>query len=154
MRKTILAITILAAAVCATVAMAASDKDDVLAVVNRFVDAFNKGDAKTACDLCAVNVVIIDEIPPYVWQGAASCQAWLSDYDADAKKREITDGHVEIGKPKHVDVTGDRAYVVIPSNYTYKMKGKPVKQAGSMFTLTLRKDSAGWSITGWSWATN
>ena len=69
MRKTILAITILAAAVCATVAMAASDKDDVLAVVNRFVDAFNKGDAKTACDLCAVNVVIIDEIPPYVWQG-------------------------------------------------------------------------------------
>jgi len=130
----------------------ASATADVMAVVRQFVDGFNKGDLKMLLAACAEEPSIIDDFPPHEWHGAGACARWSSDYDADARKNGITDGFVSIGKPFHVDVTGDRAYIVGPADYVYKLKGKPVKEIGSVFTLTLQDGSAGWRITGWSWA--
>ena len=59
---------------------------------------------------------------------------------------------VTLGNPSHVDITADRAYVVIPVNYNLKQKGKPVSEVGSIITLTLQKSQSGWRITGWAWA--
>ena len=89
---------------------------------------------------------------PPPWHGTGACAKWASDFDADAKKNGITDGVVTLSKPSHVDITADRAYLVIPANYMYKQKGKSVSEVGSIITLTLQKVPAGWRITGWSWA--
>ena len=78
----------------------------------------------------------------------------MNDYDSDAKKNGITDGAVTLGSPRHVDITADHAYVVVPTNYTYKQKGKAVKETGSMLTVALQKGAAGWRITGWAWSKN
>jgi hypothetical protein len=86
------------------------------------------------------------------WHGAGACQTWMNDYDANAKKNGITDGLVTLGKPSHVDVTGDRAYVVIPSTYTWKQRGVAMREDGSAFTFALHKDMTGWRFVGWSWA--
>ena len=83
-----------------------------------------------------------------------TCLKWLADYEADIKKNGITDPSVTLGAPKHIDITGDRAYVVVPADYTYKEKGKAMKEAGSLLTLALQKVAAGWRITGWSWTKN
>lgn len=131
---------------------AASEETDVMVVVNQFVDAFNKGDTKTAAAACAEQTSIIDEFPPHEWHGAGACSKWMDDYDADAKKNGITDGIVTLSNPQHVDITSDRAYVVVPANYTFKKTGKLVEEVGSMLTLALRKGEAGWHITGWAWA--
>jgi len=101
---------------------------------------------------CADEVSIIDEFSPYEWHGAGACAKWSSDYDADAKKNGITEGHVTLSKPSHIDVVGDRAYVVGPANYAYKEKGKSVKEVGSVFTIALQKSTSGWRIIGWAWA--
>jgi hypothetical protein len=74
---------------------------------------------------------------------------WANDYDADARKNSITDGVVTLGPPRHIDVTRDRAYVVVPANYTFKQKGKLVKETGSLLTIALQKEKDGWRITGW-----
>jgi hypothetical protein len=72
----------------------------------------------------------------------------MKDYDADAKKNGITDGVVTLRAPKHLDVVADRAYVVVPADYTYKQEGKEMKQTSSILTVALHKGSAGWRITG------
>jgi ketosteroid isomerase-like protein len=54
------------------------------------------------------------------------------------------------GKPRHVDVTGDRAYVVAPVRLDYKVKAKP-KKLPSLFTAAVHKEAGGWRITGWAW---
>ncbi len=131
---------------------AASDKTDVAATVQRFVDGFNKGDVASAIATCADETSIIDEFPPHEWHGAGACSTWANDYDADAKKNGITDGVVTLGELRHVDVNGDRAYVVAPANYTFKLKGKVVKEIGSTFTFALVKTDAGWRIAGWAWS--
>jgi len=140
--------------VLATGPTTAPDKSDVMAAVRQFVDGFNKGDTKKTVAACTDQTSIIDEFPPHEWHGAGACAKWLGDYDADARKNGITDGFVTLRTPRHIDISADRAYVVVPANYTFKKKGKPVKETNSMLTLTLEKNAAGWRINGWAWAKN
>ena len=145
----------LAVAVLAAGMTAASDeKTDVMVPVHQFVNGFNKGDTKTAVAACAEQTSIIDEFPPHDWHGVGACSTWANDFDADAKKNGITDGIVTLGNPRHIDITGDRAYVVVPASYTFKQKGKLVKEIGSTLTVALQKGEAGWRITAWAWSKN
>ena len=143
---------VLAIVISAASSAFASDQTDVMMPIHQFVDGFNKGDAKSALAACAEETSIIDEFPPHEWHGAGACAKWADDYVANAKKDGITDGVVTLGKPRHVDVTGDHAYVVIPTNYTFKQNGKAKKETKAAFSFALHKGAAGWRITGWSWA--
>jgi len=130
----------------------ASANAAVMKTVNQFLDGFNQGDTKKMLAAGTEQMSIIDEFPPHEWHGAGAFAKWMSDYDTDARKNGITDGLVALGKPSHVDVTADRAYVVIPANYTFKQNGKPVEEIGSILTISLHKNPDGWRITGWAWA--
>jgi len=143
---------VLAACALGISSPALAQQDEVMAALNHFVDGFNKGDSTVMTTSCAEQTSIIDEFPPYEWHGAGACLTWMKDYDANAKKESITDGQVTLGKPSHVDVTGDRAYVVIPSTYTWKQKGVAMREDGSAFTFAMLKDATGWRVVGWSWA--
>jgi ketosteroid isomerase-like protein len=149
MRRTFLALAVAALVALPTVASA---QTDVMATVNRFVDAFNKGDTTTVGAVCTEQAAIIDEFPPHEWHGAGACMTWMRDYNVDAEKNGITDGIVTASTPSHIDVSGTRAYIVVPANYTFKKQGKPVQEIGSILTLALLKGAAGWRITGWAWA--
>jgi ketosteroid isomerase-like protein len=142
----------LASIVVATLPAAATDKTDVVATIRKFVDSFNKGDMNALTATCADQASIIDEFPPYEWHGAGACAKWTDDYGADAKKNGITDGSVTLGAPLHVDVTADRACVVILANYKYKQNGKAMQETGSTLTIALQKSGDAWHMTGWAWA--
>jgi len=120
----------------------------VMKTVNQFADGFNKDDSKVMLAACAHQTSIIDDFAPHTWQ---SCSAWLEAFHAFAKKEKVTEGMVTLGDPKHVDVTGDRAYVVVPTTFTYKHDGEPTKEAGSTLTVVLQKGAAGWRIISWTW---
>lgn len=131
---------------------AASEKSDVMAVLHQFVDAFNKGDTNTVQASCADLTSIIDDLPPHEWHGAGVCSKWLSDYGAFGKANEITAEVVTLGKPRHIEITADHAYVVVPAGYTFTMKGKPMKQTGSIITVALKKGASGWHMAAWAWS--
>jgi ketosteroid isomerase-like protein len=145
-----LTIAVLLVMLTAGFAIAADNPEQAAAMktVNQFTDGFNKADSKATLATCAQHTSIIDEFPPHAWQ---TCSAWMSDYSSWAKKNGVTDGMVTLGEPKHVDITGDRAYVVVPVKFTAKQNGKPMNEEGSMLTLVLQKSAAGWRITAWTW---
>jgi hypothetical protein len=132
--------------------VAASDKTDVMATVHKWVDGFNKGDMKSSLATCADETSILDDFAPHEWHGSGACARWADAYDADAKKNGITFGSVTLGKPRHLDVAGDYAYLVVPAIYIFKEKGKTITESGSIVTVTLQKSNSGWRITAWSWA--
>lgn len=152
MYKLFALLSIAVATAAVTTPTFASDQTDVMRTVHQFVDGFNKGDTKSALAACADDASIIDEFPPHEWHGVGACSKWLGDFVADMTKKAISDGFVTLHTPRHVEVTADRAYVVAPVDYAFKMKGKRVKEAGSTITLALQKTAAGWRITGWAWA--
>jgi ketosteroid isomerase-like protein len=124
----------------------ASDKSDAVAVINQWVDAFNKGDMQALAATCADEAVVVDAIAPFEWHGAGACSKWSDAYGAFAKSHEITDATVTYDKPRHVYVSGDTAYVTASATYAGTEKGKPAKEP-AMVTTVLKKIGSGWRIT-------
>jgi ketosteroid isomerase-like protein len=141
----------LIAFVCAAVAAALPDTMEPMAAVRQYVDAFNKGDVEAMAANCAVPTSVLDGLAPHVWQGPTACRDWYRDVLAAGEKEGATGYFVALGEPRHVDVTGDRAYVVVPATMKFNVHGKQVTQSGSTFTVALRKLAEGWRITAWAW---
>ena len=141
--------TIISALTIGAGSASASDKDDVVAAVHRYLDSLSK--QETASAMCDSHVSILDEFPPQEWHGPTACADWwkaLNDYD---EKNGITDGDARLGTPLIVEVTGDRAYFVAPMTYIYKQHGKAVKETAS-FAVALKRTQGGWRITSWAYA--
>lgn len=127
----------------------ASDKIDVMRPVREFVDSFNRGDVKAAC---ANQLTIIDEFPPYLWQGATACADWSNDFDVFREKNGIVDPKITLGLGQYIDVVGDRAYVVVQAHLTFKQNGKRVSERDPLLTVSLQKIADTWRIAGWAWS--
>lgn len=142
------------AALLATSASAAqtSDADAAYHTVHQFIDGFNTGDIESSLAACAPTAHIIDEFAPYAWSGENACAVWANDYIADASKKGLTDGVVTLRAARHVFVEGERAYVVAPVDYAYKIGGKASGQTGSTLTVALEKLNGHWKITQWAWS--
>ena len=143
--------TALAASALLAGAASATDKTDVMSVIHQWIDGFNKGDMKSMAAACAEQAAIIDDFAPHEWHGPGTCARWSRDFQAYAQAGEITEPAVIIGKPWHIDVTADRAYVVAPTTFAFKRKGQPVTDKG-IITMALQKNANVWRITGWAWA--
>jgi ketosteroid isomerase-like protein len=124
----------------------------LMAPIQKFIDAFNKGDmaGASATHAAEADLVIIDEVPPYLWRGAQAFKAWSADLDSDAKKQGITEPMVTISAATRTETNGDHAYVVVPAVYTYKQGGVAMREQ-AQFTVTLKKGAGGWLIHGWTW---
>lgn len=128
----------------------ASEQADAMAPLRQFVDSFNKGDLKSAVAACSEKASVIDDFPPHEWQGNG-CGKWAAGFSDVVTKEGITDARILLDKPRHINITGARAYVVVPVTLVFKHSGKLTKLP-SMFTAALHKEPGGWRITGWAWA--
>jgi hypothetical protein len=125
----------------------------VTAPITKFMNAFNKGDmaGAAAAHMSDENLVIIDEVPPFMWRGADALKAWAGDLAADAKKAGITDQKVTISRATRAEVNGSDAYVVVPAVYSFK-EGGVAKRESAHMTFAMKKGSSGWLIHGWTWS--
>ena len=130
---------------------AASEKTDVLAVVNQWSANFNKGDLKAAIALCAADASIIDDLAPFHWRGPGACAKWSEAYTAYVKDHELTDVTVMLAPSQTVEISGSHAYFAARATYVGTEKGKPIKVAARV-TMALEKGSGGWQIVAWSWS--
>ena len=110
--------------VCATVAAALPNAMEPMAAVRQYVDAFNKGDVEAMSINCATPATVLDGLAPHVWQGPTACRDWYRDVLAAGEKEGATGYFVTLGEPRHVDVTGDRAYIVVPATMTFNVHSK------------------------------
>ena len=60
--------------------------------------------------------------------------------------------HIALDEPRHVSVTGDYGYVVVPATMSFDMQGRKVTQTGALFTVALRNVAGDWRLTAWAWA--
>lgn len=125
---------------------------DPLAAVRRYLDAFNRGDAKEMAATFAVPGSILDGMAPHLWMGPTATQDWYRDVLAEGKQHGASEYFVTLGEPLHHNVTGDNAYVVVPATMTFKVQGKHVTQSDAVFTVALCKGPDGWRIAAWAWA--
>src|SRR5205809_8128626 len=104
----------------------------VEATIRQFGEAFNKGDVTAAKALHIAAPTIIDDVGPHYWSGPNAFDSWLSDLGKAEAARGATGGQVAIRPPTREVVSGDRAYVIAPSSYTYKQKGQTLRAIAQM----------------------
>jgi ketosteroid isomerase-like protein len=138
------------ALICAGASAAVADTTEPMGAVRQYIDAFNKGDMETMAATCAVPASILDGMAPHVWQGPTACKDWYRDVLITGEREGATGYFVTLGEPRHVDVSGNWGYVVVPANMTFKVHEKQVTQSGSTFTVALQKLPEGWRIRAWA----
>lgn len=133
-------------------ASAQTNNADLMAPIQKFITSFNKGDAAAAAATHAAgeDLVIVDEVSPYLWRGPKAFQSWAADLDTDIKKNGITDPIVTLSAATRTERNGDQAYVVVPAVYAFKQRGTAMRESAQM-TFVLRKSASGWLIHGWTW---
>lgn len=125
--------------------------EDVTKPIHQFIDGFNSGDTKSAFAAYASgDITIIDEFAPHRWVGPHAAQEWAAAYDKHTQATGVTDGKVTYGAPTRAELEGNVAYVIVPTVYLYKEKGKALREEGQM-TFVLHQESGGWKISGWTW---
>jgi hypothetical protein len=138
-------------AVCSTASAAAAANAELAAPIHQFIDAFNKGDGKTAgATHLAGGVSIIDEVPPYIWQGPKAFETWAADLTKNDAAAGITDEKVTLGAVTREVVSPQTAYVIVAATYSFKQKGVAMQEPAQM-TFALKKDAGAWKIAGWTW---
>ncbi len=125
---------------------------DPMAAVRQYVDAFNKGDPEVMTAACADPMQILDGMSPHVWQGSTASDDWYRDVLTEGEHLGASGYQIALAEPRHIDVTGDYAYVVVPATMTFDVKGEQARQTGALFTVSLRKVDDGWRLTAWAWA--
>ena len=124
----------------------------VFAPIKQMMDGFNKGDIKSAKAVHVASPVIVDEFgPPYVWTGPQAFDTWVAGLTKSEAAEGKTDGVVNFGTPVRESVVGTTAYVVTPCTYTFKQKGKTLRETGTT-TFILTRFKSGWKIRSWTWA--
>lgn len=125
--------------------------NDPLESVHQYIDGFNKGDVQAMASLFAVPAFILDGMAPHVWHGPTAAQDWYRDVLVEGEQHGASGYLVTLGEPLHNNVTGDSAYVVVPTTMTFQVRGSQVEQTGAVFTVALRKLAEGWRIAAWAW---
>ena len=128
------------------------NSDDPLAAVLQYVDAFNRGDSTAMAAGCADPMLILDGMSPHVWCGPRAAEDWWRDVLIEGEHLGASGYRISLGDPRHVDVTGDYAYVVVPAAMAFDLGGQQVTQTGSVYTVALRRVGSDWRLTAWAWA--
>jgi ketosteroid isomerase-like protein len=130
---------------------AAGPDADPTATPRAFIADVLGGDADAAAALMTADASIIDEVPPFAWNGQGACRRWLADYAAASRAAQDTNANVKLGDPIVATSDGDAAYVVFHAAETYKERGVRMAETARM-TFALRREGGAWKIAAWAWA--
>jgi len=123
----------------------------VLAPIAAIVRLSNAGDRAAFLKLFTPDAVVVDNFAPYRFAPPNGPAKWYDGFGKDAAASGSTDGVISTRTPKYVHVTGDRAWIVMPTDYRYKLKGKPELETGWL-VFTESRVRGTWLITSMSWA--
>jgi hypothetical protein len=123
-----------------------------LAPIKAMIAAFNKGDVAGARATHIASPSITDEpTAPYTWTGPKAFDTWIAALGKSEAAAGKSDGQVWIGTPTRVSTERGHGYVIVPSTYTFKQKGRTMRETGTM-TFAVVQVGKGWKIAAWTWS--
>jgi len=122
----------------------------VMAVLQTDLHGFNTNNFALSNSQYASDVVIIDEFPPYRWEGPGANARYWADFRKLSKAIKLTCYHLSYQKPSYWEIADGRAYIVAPAVFTGVADGKPFTEMG-VETLLLVKVDGAWKMQGWAY---
>ncbi len=130
----------------------AAPSSSMVATIGGVIAAVNANDVARVNSYFATSSIVVDELPPYMWTGAAAGAHWWRAVNAFEIQNHISHLHATAGKISQWNAAGNTAYVVVPLDIASVAKGKPGDEKG-LWALTLQRLGHSWMITSAAWAT-
>ena len=124
----------------------------VMATISRMTDAVNKGEMPTAFAAFTASPSIVEDGPPFRWQGPGAPQAWIEAMGANAQVHDMTAIDMKLSAPTRVEIAGDEAYAIVPGRLSYTMKDGHSEHADGLLTFTLQRADGAWKIDTLAWS--
>ena len=124
-----------------------SEKEAPLNAVRGLIEAINEGHNSAGLAAFADNVVIIDDIPPFRWEGQEGAELWIRRL---AMTRKRLNASVTL-EDADVLVAQERAYVIAPG----QLEGSSAHgefQLGGLLSSTLVEREGKWLVDGLVWS--
>jgi hypothetical protein len=114
----------------------------ILRPIRQLVTAFNDLDPHLPEGIFSPQVSVIDEFPPFYWNGASGADDWWKTLNEMLRNSQITGDHLTIGDPIHrPSIVNHRAYLTLPLTIDYVLKGEKLQETGHWtFVLEQAKD--------------
>jgi hypothetical protein len=122
-----------------------------LVPIDAAMKAANAGQRAAFVATFTADAAIVDDFAPYRFVAPSAPAHWYDGFLADAAANHVTDPIIVTHPPKFVHTTDRRAWVVMPTDYHYKLDGKAELETGSL-VFTLVKLGHAWKISTMSWA--
>jgi len=124
---------------------------DVMAVVSVAIKAVNTFDIRAVADLYTPNAVIVDNEPPYSWNGPTAGVQWINAVEKLCQFSSITKLKGVIDPVNVYQVSADDCYIVVPVHFTYVLPGKQGFSDQGAFAFALRWVNGKWLIKSQVW---
>lgn len=132
------------------VADSASNRDEVMKIINVVIKASSTFDVNAVTDLYTPNAVVADEEPPFSWNGPTAGVQWVSTVEKTCKDFKLKNFRAKIRDVSVYLQTEESIYVVVPVDYTGEIKGDRFDEEGA-FTFIFRLVSGHWLIKSQVW---
>jgi hypothetical protein len=134
----------------ATAGTTEQEKGQVLAVLQSVADEWSKTQVTSTSHFEAA-LTIVDNTPPYLFQGPEAVQNWLKSYrDNQPPTAAKAKTSLRFLEPRTVEIEGARAYIAVPAEWTVTLDGRSDVSSG-VVTAALNRSSQGWRIAAWIW---
>jgi ketosteroid isomerase-like protein len=127
----------------------ASEASDVTSRVQQLVEHFNKGDLSG--DM-ADTLQVVDDFPPFFWDGKNALAEWDGAYVGETKLRSIVKTSITLEERIHVEVRDDHAYVVVRAISHFMHRNGGQSREWGTLTLALTKTEQSWKVSALTWS--
>jgi hypothetical protein len=131
------------------------DLKALAAPVAKLVAALNQGDTTLPAHVFTKDAVVLDDFAPFRWTGKGAAMTWYGgllgttpETQAAYKAMHLV---MTVEAPHFANVTGDKAYFVIPSTLQFTAGGKRTSQT-AQWVFSAEKGKGGWLIASFGYA--
>lgn len=129
----------------------AADDAALLRPIEALVVAIERGDTAGIARAYAPDPSIVDEFAPFRWTGSDAAKRWARGFAASNNAGNVTDVGLTHEKPRFVTRSGERAWLVYPAKFTFRVGGKPAWETAA-WTFALVRIAGAWRIEASTWA--
>lgn len=132
------------------IADSASNRNEVIQIINTVIKASSTFDVNAVTDLYTPNAVVADEEPPFSWNGPTAGVQWISTVEKTCKNLKMKNFRAKIRDISVYLQTEESIYIVVPVDYTGQIKNDYFDEEGA-FTFIFRLVNGHWLIKSQVW---
>jgi hypothetical protein len=128
----------------------AQDKAAAFSVMRAIADTWNSGHG-FATDTFESSLTIVDNTPPYLFQGPHAVDAWIEAYrDQLPKGSKDAKTSLHLSQPQTVEIEGTHAYIAVGAEWRVEQNGRSEVSHG-VITAILHHSDEQWRVAAWTW---